>query len=32
MLNEQYVNYIIVRTSHIWQDDNNVHFMIDQHT
>jgi hypothetical protein len=32
MLNEQYFNYIIVRTSHIWQDDNDVHFMLDQHT
>jgi hypothetical protein len=28
---EQYFGYIIARTSYIQQDDNDVHFVLDQH-
>jgi hypothetical protein len=29
---EQFFSYIMARTSYIWWDDNDVHFMLDQHS
>jgi hypothetical protein len=31
MLNEQYSSYISANTSYIWWDDDDVHFVLDQH-
>ena len=28
---EQFFSYIMARTGYIWGDDNDIHFVLDQH-